>query len=206
MKLSILPLVLCLSLGVSGQQAPAASPGTPLQYVLLNDKSGRTLWPGGIEEQANAAAQLLKEVVKHRSDVGSLINFNQEFLMEVENSTDPTEIAAKLARQGRGGTQLFDALILAANWLAKQDSPDKRKVIFVFSDGDDNASQINLQETIVALQRTQIPVFVVAPSVVERKPQGKALKQLAARTGGHVSFLHENESFDFALVSHDLGR
>ena len=206
MKLSILLLVFCLPLAVYGQQAAAPSPGTSWQYVLLNDKSARTFWPGGIEEQANAAAQFLKEVVQSGSDVGSLINFNQEFLLEVENSTDPDKIATKLARHGRGGTQLFDALILAADWLAKEESYDKRKAIFVFSDGDDDASQASLEETIAAIQKTQIPIIIVTTSVVERKPPGKAMRQLASHTGGHVYFLHENKSFDFALIGHDLGR
>jgi len=80
-------------------------------------------------------------------------------------------------------TRLYDALVSAAEWLAKQESSDKRKLIFVFSDGDDNASQTSLPETIAALQRAEIPVIVVAPSVVEHKPQGKNLSQLATRTG-----------------------
>ncbi len=206
MKLSILSLILCVPLAVFGQQSTAPTPGTPLQYVLLNDKSGRTLWPGGIEEQANAAVQLLQEVVKPGSDVGSLVNFNEEFPLAVENSTDPDEIANKLERRGRQGTRLFDALIAAADWLAKQDSPDKRKVIFVFSDGDDDASYASLQETIAALQRAQIPVVIVTTSAVERKLPGKAMKKLATATGGHVYFLREKKTFDFALISHDLGR
>jgi len=45
-------------------------------------------------------------------------------------------------------------------------------LIFVFSDGDDNASQTSLPETIAALQRAEIPVIVVAPSVAEHKLQG----------------------------------
>jgi Mg-chelatase subunit ChlD len=206
MKLSILPIVFCLSMTVYGQQAAAPSPGTSWQYVLLNDKSGRTLWPGGIEEQANAAAQLLKEVVRPGTDLGSLVNFNEHFPLDVENSTNPDEIPAKLARHGRQGTRLYDALIATADWLAKQESPDKRKLIFVFSDGDDDASQLNLQETIASAQRAQIPIIVIAPSAVEHKRPGKALKRLATRTGGHVYFLHENKSFDFALINRDLGR
>jgi hypothetical protein len=83
MKISILPIVFCLSLAVYGEQAGTA-PATAWQAVLLNDKSGRTLWPGGIEQQANAAAQLLKEVVRPASDVGSLVNFSEEFSLEVE--------------------------------------------------------------------------------------------------------------------------
>ena len=148
MKLSILPLVPCLALAAYGQQAPPPSPGASWQYVILNDKSGRTLWPGGIEEQANAAAQLLKEVVKPGSDLGSLVNLNEDFPLDVENSTNPDEVAAKLDRHGRQGTRLYDAVIATADWLAKQGSPDKRKVIFVFSDGDDDASNASLQETI----------------------------------------------------------
>ena len=96
---------------VYGQQASAPSPGTSWQYVLLNDESGKTLWPGGIEEQANAAAQLLKEVVRPGTDLGSLVNFNEDFPLDVENTTNPDEIAAKLARHGRQGTRLYDALI-----------------------------------------------------------------------------------------------
>jgi Mg-chelatase subunit ChlD len=205
MKISILPIVFFLSLAVYGQQAGTA-PAAAWQYVLLNDKSGRTLWLVGIEQQPHAAAQLLKEVVKPGSDVGSLVNFGEDFLLEVENSTDPAEIAAKLARPGHHGTRLYDALVSSAEWLAKQESSDKLKLIFVFSDGDDNASQTSLPQTIAALQRTQIPVIVVAPSVIEHKPQGKNLKQLATRTGGHAYFLQQNKDFDFTLIKRDLAR
>ena len=96
---------------------------------------------------------LLKEVVRPASDVGSLVNFSEELSLELENSTEPDEIAAKLARTGHHTTRLYDALVSAAEWRAKQKSSDKRKWIFVFSDGDDNASQTTLPETIAALQK-----------------------------------------------------
>ena len=110
-----------------------------------------------------------------------------------------TRLPLSWRAQGHHGTRLYDALVSSAEWLAKQ-SPDERKFIFVFSDGDDNASQSSLPETIAALQRTQIPVIVVAPSVVEHKPQGKNLRQLATRTGGHAYFLQQNKDFDFTLM------
>ena len=135
-----------------------------------------------------------------------MVNFSEEFSLEVENSTEPDEIAAKLARTGHHATRLYDALVSAAEWLAKQESSDKRKLIFVFFDGDDNASQTSLPETIAALQRAQISVIVVAPSVVEHKPQGKNLRQFATRTGGHAYFLHQNKDFDFVLIKRDLAR
>jgi Mg-chelatase subunit ChlD len=73
------------------------------------------------------------------------------------NSTEPDEIAAKLARTGHHATRLYDALVSAAEWLAKQESSDKRKLIFVFSDGDDNASQTSLPETMRPCKERKFP-------------------------------------------------
>jgi hypothetical protein len=117
-----------------------------LQYMVLNDTSGKTLWPGGIEQQANTAARFLKQVVRPSSDIGTLVNFSEEFSLDVENSTNPDDIVAKLVRRGHYATALYQALVSAAQWLAKQESSDRHKIIFVFSDGDDNASQISVED------------------------------------------------------------
>jgi len=124
-------VIVCLSLAGHAQQA-AAPTATPLQYVLLNDTSGRTLWPGGIEQQVSMASQFLRQVVTPGSDLGSVVNFSEEFWLEVENSTDPDELVAKLIHQGRHATKLYEAVVEAPRWLSKQESSDKRKIIFVF--------------------------------------------------------------------------
>jgi Ca-activated chloride channel homolog len=206
MKSALLALIFFLSLPSYCQQATERSTGVRLQYVLLNDTSGRTLWPGGIEQQVKAATQFLGQVVTPGSDVGSLVNFSQEFFLDVENSTNPDHIAAKLIREGRHATALYEAVVAAARWLDKQEASDRRKVIIMFSDGDDNASQMSLQETIGAVQKVHIPVFVIAPTVVEHKRQGKAMKELANATGGQVYFVPNSHSFDSALFKHDLAR
>jgi len=209
--MKFLPLaIVCLSLSgyaqptAAGTATPTATV-TPLQYVLLNDTSGRTLWPGGIEQQVSMASQFLRQVVTPGSDLGSVVNFSEEYWLEVENSTDPDDLVAKLIHQGRHGTKLYEAVVEAAGWLSKQETSDKRKIIFVFSDGDDNASQISLQDAITTVQSLHIPVVVVAPSVVEHKKPGKDMKQLANATGGHAYFVRGN-SLDFALIKRDLAR
>lgn len=206
MKFPLLAIILFLSLTAYCQQTAEQAKGTRFQYVLLNDTSGRTLWPGGTEQQVKAATQFLNQVVTPGSDIGSLVNFSQESYLDVENSTDPDAIVAKLVHQGRHGTALYEAVVAAARWLAKQQSSDTRKMIFVFSDGDDNASQMSLQSTIAAIQKAQIPVCIVAPSVVEHKQQGKAIKQLANATGGHAYFVPNRDSFDFAALKRELTR
>ena len=207
MKISVLAVVFCLSFQVFCQQQTAApATGTRLRYVILNDTSGRTSWPGGIPQQVDLITQFLEQVVRPGSDVGSLVNFSEEFYLDVENSTDPERVAAKLVRQGHHATALYKAVVLAAEWLAKQEPSDGQKVIFVFSDGDDNASQISLQKVIGTAQGLHIPVSVIAPSVVERKSPGKNMKQLANSTGGHAYFIRGNESLNSAALKRDLAR
>jgi hypothetical protein len=205
MKALLLITLVCLSIPLFGQQTAQTAPDTALHYVLMNDTSGKTLWPKGIEQQVSAETQFLKQVIRPGVDVGTVVNFAEDFWLDLENSTDPEAISAKLIRRGRNGTKLFEAVVAASDWLA-EDPSDKRKAIFVFSDGDDNASQMTLQSTIAAVQKTHIPVFVISPSAVEHHKQGKDMKQLANATGGHAYFAHNSEGFDFSVLKRDLGR
>jgi hypothetical protein len=185
-----------------------AATGPSLQYVLLNDASGLTHWPGGTEQQVSVATQFLKRVVTPGSDVGSLVNFSDRdsIFMDVVNSTNPHDIAKKLVGEGRGGTAIYDSVVSAAAWLSKQGPSDRRKMVFLFSDGDDDASSLSLNDAIKAVQAVRIPVFVIAPSAVEHKKPGKNMTQLADATGGHAYFVDDSNSFDFAPLKTDLAR
>jgi hypothetical protein len=159
-----------------------------------------------MEQQVNLASQFLEQVVRPGTDIGSLVNFGENFYLDVQNSTKPADIKAKLIREGRGGTRTFDAVVAAANWLDKYQFRDSRKAIFLFSDGDDNASKWPFQKTITSVQAVHIPIFVIAPAVVEHTKQGKDLGKLASATGGHVYFVSKADTYDFAALKHDLGR
>lgn len=182
--------------------------GKRLQYVLLNDASGRNQWPNGIKQQTDAADQLLRQVIVAGSDVGSLVNFGQEVYIDVQNENNPQKLAAKLERTGRSGTPMHDAVVSAAKWLAKQSAvADCRKVMFLFGDGEDNTSRSNLDQATEALQRTGIPIFIVAPSSVETKKQGERLRQLASRSGGRVYFLPlDTRPVGFDSLKRDLAQ
>jgi len=182
--------------------------GKHLQYVLLNDQSGSTRWPDGIKQQTEVADQLLKQVVAAGSDIGSLVNFGDDVFIDVQNEKDPLKLAGKLERTGRGGTKLYDAVVSAGKWLAKQPvNPDHRKVMFLFCDGEDNTSKSRLSEAIDTLQRATIPIFIIAPSSVETKKQGEKLRQLSRETGGRVYFLpRDTKQVEFALLKQDLSQ
>jgi hypothetical protein len=180
--------------------------GAHLQYVLLNDESRRTEWPGGIKEQTDVADEFLKRVISAGSDTGTLVNFANDVFLDVQNEKEPKKLSAKLDRVGKGRTQLYDAVVSSANWLAKQPvSADQRKVMFLFSDGDDDASKTSLAQATKALQRTTTPIFIFAPSSVESKKEGATLRQIAREAGGRVYFMPRNgQHVSFDLLNHDL--
>src|ERR1700730_7641731 len=146
--------------------------GVGLHYILRNDTSGWTRWPKGTKQQASTADELLRQVVVPTSDVGSLVNFDDHAYIDVPNEKDPQKLSAKLGRNGRGSTAMYDTVIKSAKWLPTQAAPaGSRKVMFLFCDGEDNASQHNLDQATEALQAARIPVFIFAPSSVEKGQQ-----------------------------------
>jgi len=60
---------------------------------------------------------------------------------------------------GRGGTQLYDAIFLAADELMK--SKDGHKALVVFSDGQDRGSKDTLNDAIDAADRANLAVYTV---------------------------------------------
>jgi hypothetical protein len=191
---------------VIGSLTPLA--GKQLQYVLLNDQSGSTKWPGGIKQQTEVADQFLTQVVTAGDDIGSLVNFGDYVYIDVQNEKDPLKLAGKLERKGVGGAKLYDAVVSAGKWLAKQSvNPEHRKVMFLFCDGEDNTSKSRLSEAIDTLQRATIPIFIISPSSVETKKQGEELRQLSRETGGRVYFLpRDTKQMKFASLKQDLSQ
>jgi hypothetical protein len=194
------------------QQTVAASvvplAGSHLQYVLLIDQSKTTKWPKGTGQQADIAGQFLKQVIVPDADIGTLINFETNVYLDVQNERDPQELATNLGRIGHGNSGLYDATVSSARWLAKQEAnPGYRKVMFLFCDGDDNQSKSNLREAIEALQTKTIAVFIFAPSSVEATERGDNLRRLARETGGRAYFLpSETSRVQFDALKLDLAQ
>jgi VWFA-related protein len=62
-------------------------------------------------------------------------------------------------RGGRNGTQLYDAIFLAADELMK--SKDGRKALVVFSDGVDRGSKENLNDAVDAADRANLAIYTI---------------------------------------------
>ena len=89
---------------------------------------------------------------------------------------------AVLRTRAAGDTALFDAIASVSKELAVR--PGK-KAIVLFTDGADNASQLNADATIRKVLKTGIPIYAVAEGGARREAGLlKQLKSIAERTGG----------------------
>jgi von Willebrand factor type A domain len=178
-----------------------------LQYVLLNDQNRHTRWPNGNKQQTELADRFLKQVVVAGTDMGTLINFGEYVFLDVQNDNNPQKLAAKVEPVGNvDRSQLYDALVMATRWLAKQPrNSATRRVLVLFSDGQDNASKSNLRQATEAVQLARIPILIVAPSSVENRKEGETLLQLASDCGGKVYFMpRDTKQTNLEFIKHDL--
>lgn len=95
-----------------------------------------------------------------------------------------------------GGTAVFDAIFRACFYGFSKSNPTATgNIILLFSDGEDNAGQITIQEALRACQgsNTAIYAFYVPPQPGAALPGPKNLRALSSRTGGRVFFADDSE-------------
>lgn len=167
--------------------------GKHLRYVLVTDERIFNDWPGGRDQQINVAKEFLKQVISPSADVGTLVGYGDFVALGPQNERDPKKLSSKIQTSQSGPTRLYDAVTAAAQWLAKQPAdPDERKVIFLVCDGKETGSHVALADALKALQKAFLPIFVFAPSEVEKRKQGQSLRELAEQSGGRTYFLPSN--------------
>src|SRR5439155_10577084 len=90
--------------------------------------------------------------------------------------------------EARGGTALYDAIIASSDYLMK--SHLQRKVLFVVTDGEDDASQENLEQAVHRLQQENGPTVYAIGLLGDEKVRRarRALEAIADRSGGIAFF------------------
>ena len=119
-----------------------------------------------------------------------VVNFNDEYYLDQDFTSDIGKLRQALEKvEARGGTALYDALVASAGQLKQ--SKLQKKVLFVVTDGEDNASRTTLEQAVRWLQEKNGPavyaIGLLGGEEGERHAK-HALEVLAARTGG-IAFL-----------------
>jgi Ca-activated chloride channel homolog len=157
----------------------------PVTVVVMLDTSGSMT--GNLAILKEGAEQfLLRLLPGDRARVG---DFNDKIQMLSPMSGDRDELIASLANVDFGyPTRLCDAIAEGLNGLKEADG---RKVVLVFTDGDDNSSRTRFSTVLDRAQVEEVMVYAIGLQGAEningrrvRTMPDRVLKRLAEATGG----------------------
>jgi Ca-activated chloride channel family protein len=119
-----------------------------------------------------------------------VVNFNDEYYLDQPFTGSVKKLQEALEKvEARGGTALYDALVASADYM-KQQARLQKRVLFVVTDGEDNASRESLEEAVRRLQQENGPTVYAIGLLGEEKARRarRALETIAKSTGG-LAFL-----------------
>jgi len=119
-----------------------------------------------------------------------VVNFNDEYYLDQAFTNDINKLREALEKvEARGGTALYDAIVASSDYM-KKNARLQKKVVFVVTDGEDNASRESLEEAVRRLQEENGPTVYAIGLLGEEKARRarRALETIAQRTGG-IAFL-----------------
>jgi Ca-activated chloride channel homolog len=158
----------------------------PVAMGIVIDNSGSMREK---REKVNKAALNLVRA-SNPNDQVFVVNFNDEYYLDQDFTANITKLKEALEKvESRGGTAMYDAIVASADHLKKNAKLEK-KVLFVVTDGEDNASRESLEQAIQRLQQENGPTVYAIGILGEEKQRRarRALQEIAGRTGG-VAFL-----------------
>jgi len=159
----------------------------PVSMGIIIDNSG------SMREKRNKVNQAALNLVRSSNpkDEVFVVNFNDEYYLDQDFTNELLKLKEALEKiDARGGTALYDALVASAEHL-KRNARLEKKVLFVVTDGEDNASNENLEQAVKQLQEENGPsVYAIGILGSEEHPKRakRALEILAQRTGGIAFF------------------
>src|SRR3984885_9765254 len=137
-----------------------------------------------------------------------VVNFNDEYYLDQDFTSNINKLREALEKvEARGGTALYDAIVASSVYM-RDHAKQQKKVLFVVTDGEDNASRESLEEAVRRLQEENGPTVYAIGLLGEEKARRarRALETIAQRTGG-ISFfprtLDEVDSIS-SSVAHDI--
>jgi Ca-activated chloride channel family protein len=159
----------------------------PVAMGIVIDNSGSMREK---RSKVNQAALNLVRSSNPRDEV-FIVNFNDEQYLDQDFTHDLLKLKEALEKiDARGGTALYDAVVASGDHL-KQNARLEKKVIFLVTDGEDNASSETLEQAVKQLQLEGGPsVYAIGVLGDEDHPKRakKALQIIADRTGGIAFF------------------
>lgn len=147
------------------------------------------------------------------NDQAFVVNFSDEAFIDQDFTSDINKLQDGLAHiDSRGGTALYDAVAASADKLVA-DAKRPKQVLILITDGEDNASSLNLEQTIRRVQELSGPtIYSIGLLFGDEMDRGevrrarRALELLSSETGGMAFFPKNVEQVDqiAAEVARDI--
>jgi Ca-activated chloride channel homolog len=174
----------------------------PLHVALVLDVSA------SVTEQFHMERTTIHDFLRQAtrpSDSVELFAFNQQVQFVAPIRNDWKQVSRRVNQlKPNGETAMFDAVSVAAQWLA-QDLRPARRIIILVTDGEENASKATLNETIAQALRADTAIYsvnIVDYPVDNDAQQGiNLLRELSDATGG--AYLQDSQNGD---IGHAFGR
>ena len=181
----------------------------PVSMGLVIDNSGSMYQK---RPSVNKAALDLV-LASNPQDEAFVVNFSDEAFIDCDLTSDAGKLREGLSHiDSRGGTALYDAVAASADKLAA-DAKRPKQVLVVITDGDDNASSLDLEQSIRRVQQLSGPVIYTIGLLFgndmtrsQARQARRALELLSQETGGMAFFPRSMEEVDqiAAEVARDI--
>ena len=159
----------------------------PVAIGIVIDNSG------SMREKRAKVNQAVLNLVRASNprDEVFVVNFNDEYYLDQDFTNDLLKLKEALEKiDAKGGTALYEAVVASADHLKNNAKLDK-KILFVVTDGEDNASRETLEQAVKQLQAENGPsVYAIGILGDEEHPKRakRALEIMTQRTGGLAFF------------------
>src|SRR5262245_24829133 len=166
----------------------------PMSVAVLIDRSGSM--QEKLDRVYAAAMTFIRE--NNDDDETALVSFGDHVTIDQDLTANTDKLSRALSRiRANGDTALYDAILVASQYLEREGTRDK-KVLLVISDGEDNKSANGLKQVLKMMKESKIIVYTIGlvrsrigDYLVYGDGGRKPLQELAEVTGG-ASFFPKN--------------
>jgi len=156
----------------------------PVSMGIIIDNSGSMR-----DKRAKVAAASLDLVkASNPQDEVFIVNFNDDAYLDQPFTNDVKKLETALERiDSKGGTAMRDAISMSIDYVKDKGKKDK-KVLIVVTDGNDNTSNIGLEELVRKAQQSDVLIYSIG-ILSEEEPREarrakRALHDLGIASGG----------------------
>ena len=157
-----------------------------------------------------AAAALNLVRASNPQDEVFIVNFNDDAYLDQPFTNDIKKMEEALDRmETKGGTAMRDAISMSMDYLKDKAKKDK-KVLVIVTDGNDNTSNINLEELMRKAQQSDVLIYSIGILSEEEPREAKkarhALHDLALASGAMDYYPKDLEEVDKEVpeIAHEI--